>query len=270
MTPASRLVPQRLIRYAARACSLAHAHAAETSLRAFGELLHGEHEIGVIGRFCDRARLSIDVGAADGLYLHVMKKHSARCVAFEPNPVSFQRLVKCFPGTQLEGCALSSADGDGELRVPLVGAIAYRGFGTIERQNVLSGFDGERQVFRVALRTLDGFDFEPVGLIKIDAEGHEWDVVQGALRTIDRFRPNLMIEIEERHKRGSFARIVELFEARGYGVFFLQNGRLRDRRAFDFATHQNAAGVIRPGVYYNNFFFLADPPRHRDLIEQSQ
>jgi len=42
---------------------------------------------------------------------------------------------------------------------------------------------------------------------------------------------------------------------------------LRDRRAFDFAIHQNPAGVIRPGVYYNNFFFLADPRGKRDLIE---
>jgi hypothetical protein len=54
---------------------------------------------------------------------------------------------------------------------------------------------------------------------------------------------------------------------RGYGVFFLQDRRLRDRRAFDFAVHQNPAGVIRPGVYYNNFFFLADPRGERDLIE---
>jgi hypothetical protein len=78
-----------------------------------------------------------------------------------------------------------------------------------------------------------------------------------------------MIEIEERHKRGNFARIVEFFEMRGYAVFFLQDRRLRDRRAFDFATHQNPAGAIRPGMYYNNFFFLADPRRERDLIEES-
>lgn len=269
MTPASRLLPRRLLRYAASACSLAGAHAAETSLRVLNELVHGEHEIGVIGRFCDPEKLSIDVGAADGLYLHVMKKRSARCVAFEPNPVSFQRLEKRFRGTQLEACALSSADGEAELRVPVVGAVPYRGFGTIERDNVLSGFDGGRQVFRVALRTLDSFGFEPVGLIKIDVEGHEWDVIQGAVGTIDRFRPNLMIEIEERHKKGNFARIVEFFETRRYGVFFLEQRRLRDRRAFNFATHQNPAGVIRPGVYYNNFFFLADPGRDRDLIEES-
>jgi FkbM family methyltransferase len=267
VTAASRLLPRRLLRYAARACSLAHAHAAETSLRVLDELVHGEHEIGVIGRFCDRAKLSIDVGAADGLYLKVMTKRSARCVAFEPNPMSFQRLEKCFPGTQLEACALSSTHGEAELRVPVVGAVPYRGFGTIERDNVLSGFDGGREVFRVALKTLDGFGFEPVGLIKIDVEGHEWDVIQGAARTIDRCRPTLMFEIEERHKKGNFARIVEFFEMRGYGVFFLQDRRLRDRRAFDFAIHQNPAGVIRPGVYYNNFFFLADPRGERDLIE---
>jgi hypothetical protein len=162
VTPAARLLPRRLLRYAARARSLARAHAAETSLRALNERVHGEHEIGVIGRFCDRAKLSIDVGAADGLYLHVMKKHSARGVAFEPNPMSFQRLEKSFPGTELEGCALSRAQGEAELR-----------------------------------------------------------------------------------------------------------GRLRDRRAFNFATHQNPADVIRPGVYYNNFLFLADPRCHRELIEQS-
>ena len=123
MTAASRLLPRRLLRYAARVCSLANAHAAETSLRVLDELVHGEHEIGVSGRFCDRAKLSIDVGAADGLYLHVMKR-SARCVAFEPNRCR-SSVSKMLPGRNSKR-ARCRASGEAELRVPVVAAVPYR------------------------------------------------------------------------------------------------------------------------------------------------
>jgi FkbM family methyltransferase len=258
----TRLLPHRLLRYAARACCIAHAHRAETVVMALNQAIHGEHEFGVIGQFCDPSKISIDIGAAEGLYLYVLQKHSAACVGFEPNPLSYQHLKSCFSGVRLESCALSSASGESELRVPVVDEIPYCGFGTIERENDVDIFRGqEPRRISVPVRTLDSFGFENVGMIKIDVEGHEWDVIRGAIETIERSRPNLMIEIEERHKKGNFAKINEFFEARGYDAFFLKDGRLCPIAAFDFATMQNPEGEIRPGVYYNNFFFLSSPPR---------
>src|SRR5262249_18288984 len=104
-----RLLPHRLLRYAARACCIVHAHKAETVLMAFSQAIHGECEFGAIGQFCDLSKISIDIGAAEGLYLYVLQKRSAACVGFEPNPLSYQHLKRCFSGVRLESCALSSA-----------------------------------------------------------------------------------------------------------------------------------------------------------------
>jgi FkbM family methyltransferase len=48
---------------------------------------------------------------------------------------------------------------------------------------------------RVELRTLDGFKFERVSLIKIDAEHYENEILDGAVDTIRRNRPVILIEI---------------------------------------------------------------------------
>ena len=49
----------------------------------------------------------------------------------------------------------------------------------------------------VEIKTLDSYQFETIDFIKIDVEGYEWEVVQGAEQTIDRCRPTVQMEIVE-------------------------------------------------------------------------
>jgi FkbM family methyltransferase len=49
----------------------------------------------------------------------------------------------------------------------------------------------------VHLRTLDSYNFEDVDIIKIDVEGHEFDVVQGAEQTILKYHPVVQLEMVE-------------------------------------------------------------------------
>jgi FkbM family methyltransferase len=65
---------------------------------------------------------------------------------------------------------------------------------------------------RVEARTLDSFELQDVSLIKIDVEGHEVEVVMGALETIDRWHPVLIIEMGKVNR----AVIEPLLEQRGY------------------------------------------------------
>ena len=43
--------------------------------------------------------------------------------------------------------------------------------------------------------------FSNVGFIKIDVEGHEHAVLEGATKTIKRNMPNLLVEMEEKHNK---------------------------------------------------------------------
>jgi hypothetical protein len=48
---------------------------------------------------------------------------------------------------------------------------------------------------KAELRTIDSFGFRKVSLIKIDVEGFEDDVIEGAKETIQRYHPILIVEI---------------------------------------------------------------------------
>ena len=50
------------------------------------------------------------------------------------------------------------------------------------------------------LRTLDSFGFERVSVIKIDAEHYENEVLDGAVETIRRNRPVIILEIMGGHR----------------------------------------------------------------------
>jgi FkbM family methyltransferase len=52
-----------------------------------------------------------------------------------------------------------------------------------------------QQLVEVPKRTLDSYNFEDVDAIKIDVEGSELLVIQGAKDTIDRCRPSVQVEI---------------------------------------------------------------------------
>ncbi|HUZ11388.1 MAG TPA: FkbM family methyltransferase [Caulobacteraceae bacterium] len=85
---------------------------------------------------------------------------------------------------------------------------------TIAPSNRLGG-RASREI-SVPVARLDDFQLPPIGFIKIDVEGHEEAVLQGARETIGRNRPALMIEIEERHNRGAIERVFDHFRSDGY------------------------------------------------------
>lgn len=50
-------------------------------------------------------------------------------------------------------------------------------------------------VVQVQCKTIDSYNFEDVDAIKIDVEGSELFVIQGAANTIDKYRPSVQVEI---------------------------------------------------------------------------
>jgi hypothetical protein len=114
---------------------------------------------------------------------------------------------------------------------------------------------GHTEVVRVA--TLDSFDLHGVGLIKIDVEGAELGVLEGAVETLRRFRPLLLVEIEQRHHRAPIGGVFERLRALDYDGHFLDGrGVVRPIEEFDVERHQ-VATLDNParGPYINNFLF---------------
>lgn len=218
---------------------------------------YGEPELRLIGRLCEPAEGAVDVGASVGLYAYVLRRSAARCVCFEPNPGLAARLRRTFRDVRVEACALSDHDGEAELRMPRVAGVTYGGYGTIEAGNRHAALAAESYAtVRVPVRRLDDFDLGPVGVVKIDVEGHELAVLRGAEGLLRARAPSLVVEAEDRHKTGAPAAVCGHLEARGYSGFVWLGGRLHPMAPPDVAA---VAGGARDGLYINNFIYVKRP-----------
>ena len=224
----------------------------------------GEIECCMVKHLCRPDQNSIDVGANVGTYLHAMKRHSERVYAFEPVPWLAQLLPKKF-GRKIvvENVALSDETSRALLHIPVVDGTPVTGLSTLSDD--LAAKAALCRDIPVQTRPLDEVYSGDVGFIKIDVEGHEHSVLQGAQRTIERCRPRVLIEAEERHAPGSVRRIQAFFRRFGYRGYFVQHRRLAPIECFDPASMQRSEdiadytlGVPRAHFerYINNFLFL--------------
>ena len=74
-------------------------------------------------------------------------------------------------------------------------ALLYRDDENFGKSNIYEGTDCQQ----IELTTLDELIEKPVNLLKIDVEGHEWEVLMGAENILDRYHPKLILEIKEDH-----------------------------------------------------------------------
>lgn len=191
----------------------------------------GDPYLRLISPLADRSRLAVDVGAHLGDYTFFMRRHAARCIAFECNPVLVNHLRRRFGQTvDIRSDAVSDKEGTTVLRIPQ--SEIGLGRATIETRNTLDEFS---RVDTVTVRTvrLDASISRPVGLIKVDVEGHEMAVLQGARRILTYDKPNLLLEIEERHVPGCVPAAFDFLGRLGYRGFYLQEGRLVPVEAAD-------------------------------------
>ncbi|MGC9122922.1 MAG: FkbM family methyltransferase [Thermoplasmata archaeon] len=77
-------------------------------------------------------------------------------------------------------------------------------------------------------RTLDSFNLEKVDILKIDVEGFECDVVEGAFNTISKHKPKIIIET---HGSKSRDKCTKLFGSFGYRIF--RKGKQTNSDVFD-------------------------------------
>ena len=219
-----------------------------------------EKETDLLPALCEEGMVAIDVGANKGLYVDHLRSLGARVVAFEAHPRMAQQLERFYRGTvNVQNVALSDRKGRAQLRLPKDNV----SWATLAETNRLEMADASRgfESVDVEVRTLDEFRFREVSFIKIDVEGHEEAVLEGARETIAANLPCLLIEIEERHNAGSVGRVAQMFATLGYREYFLMDDGLHPYSEFDARRHQPASNVGaggKSGLYVNNFVFIHD------------
>jgi len=176
-----------------------------------------------------------------------------------------------FPGSDvaIEQVALSDREGTVELHMPVVDGVVVTGCSTISSE-ASETYPASRAI-EVPMDRLDAVYKGRVGFIKIDVEGHEQAVLDGAVQTIRRCRPRLLVEVDDRLSPGGLARARAYFDRLGYTGHFVRQGKLEPIAAFSIEEMQRPDRLPdltapltarkRFGSYIYNFIFLpADEP----------
>lgn len=135
----------------------------------------------------------VDVGCHEGVFLEQFLKYAprGRHYAFEPIPHLAERLKAKYAGVKIFNCALSDTSGEAVFYVipeaPALSGLNSREFLEPEKT---------RQPVRVRTERLDDLVSADtkIDLIKLDVEGAEGMVLRGALETIKRDKPCVILE----------------------------------------------------------------------------
>lgn len=200
----------------------------------------------------------VDIGASIGGYTRFLS-HTVgsfgRVYSFEPNPPIYEYLsynVKKLKLDNVELCdwALSDRSGVASIAIP-----RYRWGSECHYDATLESKRANPDCRRVdvSVRTLDSLfanRAEEISFVKCDVNYHELPCLRGALQTIRRSKPAILIEIlPNPDKPGSPAsQVFALLEENSYQPYWFDGEQLRPRK---------------PGERSQNYFFLT-----RDRLDQ--
>lgn len=162
----------------------------KVKLQERGRLTYQRHKYLAALKYCKQRRFAIDIGGHVGLWAWQMAADFDWVNAFEPMPVHRE----CFQRNVLE------AAGNVDLFDVAVGA-ECRVVNLRTRTHNSSGDTGvepdespAEDCVQAKMTTLDHWDFDEVDFIKIDCEGYELFVTQGATETLKRCKPCVIVE----------------------------------------------------------------------------
>jgi hypothetical protein len=162
--------------------------------------------------------------------------------------------------------------------MPVVDGVVVTGCSTVSLA-ATAAYPGHRAI-DVPMDRLDNVYGGQAGFIKIDVEGHQQAVLDGAIDTIRRCRPRMLVEVEERLSPGGLKRAKAYFGTLGYSGYFVCKGRLVPIDRFSIEEYQQPSNLPeltaplterqRFGRYLYNFIFLPPGEPTATLEQMSQ
>ena len=217
----------------------------------------------VFSRQLAPGQVMVDVGAHLGLYTLLAARRvgpTGHVLAVEPVPRFAEKIRRHAAMNRL-----------GNITVAEMALAHTEGSGQIYDYGCESGLVGKNDmpptaVYTVPVKTLDGlreeFSLPRVDAIKIDVEGAEWAVCQGAVRTLRQDRPLLLMEFNRQALQKTGMAATELFEkicALGYHAQLVRQGKFFD--VDHYLTPREAAALARDRRKelhdYDNYLFRA-------------
>jgi FkbM family methyltransferase len=184
------------------------------SLDLYGEFSEGE--IDLFRQIVQPGGVVVEVGANIGthtLFFARQVGHAGAVLAFEPQRLVFQCLcanmaLNSVTNVHCRQQAVGAAAA--EIRVPVLDPSCDQNYGGLS-------VDGCPEGELTPLVTIDSLNLARCALLKIDVEGMERAVLEGAAQTIARSMPVLYVENDRREKA---AELVQAIDKLGYAMYW--------------------------------------------------
>jgi FkbM family methyltransferase len=228
-----------------------------------------EQEELILHLIVPRNRGSVDVGANLGSYTRRLSKLTPFVHAYEPDTQTAQLLQSAgLPNVTVHNKAVSDEIGQINYRVPIVDGHRVVSIAAVAKTFNGKEFNGKEFVEqKVPKTTLDKLADEDIGFVKIDVEGHELEVLNGARRLFREQQPIVLIEAEDKHRSNAVNDVKEYFRSIDYDGLFIYE---RTAHAISELTPKmtDTRELNRPVArveqgYVNNFFFF---PTHESAV----
>jgi FkbM family methyltransferase len=212
---------------------------------------HERYEADLVQRLLSGDDVFWDVGANVGYFTLVAATaldHCGRIIAFEPGKNAYARLTENLalnPWRNVQAYPLAVTDREGEAVLHLAGDIADSSANLFQAAQARAGCEVCRTVALDHFLVAEGL--RPPHLIKLDAEGAELAVLQGAQKLIHDSPPLWLMEMEEKNLRAagaSKATVAQFLFGCGYRAAHLNKGRW-------YAT-ADPAGVKGRNIFWFN------------------
>ena len=159
--------------------------------------------------------VALDIGANIGNHACFMANRFAKVIAFEPNPIVFHVLMANTLGRNVDCLNLGLSNQTAQL--PFVVKFPNYGLAHIAHE-------GETPDITVDVQPLDSLAqalrVDRVDFVKLDVDGHEIEVLEGALGVISRFRPIIALEAMYKLDPALGDRTLGFLEGAGYHYFY--------------------------------------------------
>lgn len=139
-------------------------------------------------QYCRSRRCAIDVGAHVGLWSWFMARDFDRVRSFEPSTVHqecwFKNMESARQNFTMYGVALGASEGRTAIATSTPDSSGDTGIIP----------DDQMEHRDIIMMPLDRYDWEEIDLIKIDCEGYEANVIEGARATLLANKPCVIVE----------------------------------------------------------------------------
>lgn len=203
----------------------------------------------------------IDIGANVGAYIFVANEilKPENIFGFEPNEQLYKRLRRIFPKNNFSNIALSEENTEAEFKIPIIDGKQITSRGTLQK-DFKEKFEEKSVIQKVKVLKFDDWvvnhGLKKIDFIKIDVEGNEMQTLRGSKNSLQKFRPVLMVEMEQRHHSEPLINLISKIENWGYSAHFLdrENFKLNKLKLEKFS--QDEAFHKNHKFYINNIIFI--------------